>query len=122
MLMKERAPTGAGDGHNIRVGGGRGGGLVDGCVVNAVRFAVLQNFFAISIVPDQPHACQRKAAAKFGQIFGYIVGTATISIRLRGNRGQSVLRRPHVNHFDMIHQPVTTGEKATAIFWIKGVS
>ena len=121
VLVEKSAATRAGHGHHVRVRGRRGGSLLDRSAVNAVRFAIAQNRCAVGIAADQSDAGKRKAATELGEILGYVVRAAAVAIGLAGDVGKRVLRRPHVNHFDVVNNPVAAGKQAAAIFEFNGL-
>lgn len=121
VLVEKSAPASAAHGHHIRVGSRRSGRLLNRGGINAMRSAIAQNRFAIGIAANQANARKRKTTAELGEIFRDVVRPAAIAIGLGGDVGERVLRGPHVNHFDMVHNPVAAGEQAVATAWFNGL-
>src|ERR1019366_10112591 len=102
-------------------GSRRSGGWLNGGGGNAVRGAIAQNRFAIGVAANQADAREWKIAAELGEIFGDVVRAAAIAVGLLGDVGERVLRRPHVNHFDVVNNPVSAGEQAAALAGFNGL-
>ena len=111
LIVKKRAVAALEFRHDIRVGGRRIGGGSEELGVDLEFFTVVLNQLAKGILADQPGRGKWHVGPELGHVHQQIVGRTAGSRHGRAvDVGKLLPLRVDIDHFDLINDPVSTGE------------
>lgn len=112
--MKERSPPMPLLGHHVGVRSGRFGGDAQVLDVHLVLAARSEDMFAKGVLAYQAGGEERERGAGPGEVHQDVIGRASGALGLATNVGELFRLRIHIDHLDLVDDPVAAGEQAGA--------